>query len=141
VPVAAIGSELGCTRQHYAPAVYEVTDERFEQFVAEAIDSIPDNVAKAMDNVAFLVEDDAPDHEALGTYDGIPIPDRLGSTYPFAPAVERPDRVILYKRSIERACGSESGVRDQVCRTLYDNVARLFGVGAEEFDKLTWNEA
>lgn len=126
-------------RQHYAPAVYEVSDERFEQFVSEAIDSIPDNVAKAMDNVAFLVEDDAPDHESLGTYDGIPIPSRLGSTYPFAPAVERPDRIILYKRAIERACGSESGVRDQVRRTLYDNVARLFGIAVEEFDKLAWN--
>lgn len=120
--------------------MYEVPEERFEQFVAEAIDAIPDNVARAMDNVAFLIEDDAPDGASLGDYDGIPFPSRQGATYPFAPTVEHPDRIIVYRHAIERACGSESGVRDQVHRTLLDQVAKLFGITAGELDKFGWAE-
>ncbi len=123
--------------------MFEVPEERFEQFVAEAIDGIPDNVAKAMDNVVFLIEDDAPDGESLGCYDGTPMTQRRGSTYPFAaPAViGRPDCIIVYRHAIERACGSESGVRDQVRRTLYSQVARLFGVADGDATKLGWADA
>ena len=124
----------------YAPGMFEVPEDRFEQFVAEAIDGIPDNVVKAMDNVAFLVEDDPPDGVSLGLYDGVPITQRRSSTYPsFLPTViERPDRIIVYRHAIERACGSESGVRDQVRRTLYEQVARLFGVEDGDLSKLGW---
>ena len=112
--------------------MFSVGEEQFEQFVADAIDAIPDNVAKAMDNVAFIIEDDSPDGEALGAYDGIPIPQRESSVYPFQAATGRPDRIVLYKRAIERASGSESGVRDTVRRTLHAQVARLFGVAERE---------
>jgi predicted Zn-dependent protease with MMP-like domain len=120
--------------------MFEVSDERFEQYLAEAIDSIPDNVAKAMDNVAFLIEDDAPDGESLGDYDGVPITQRRSSTYPFVlrPVLGRPDRIIVYRHAIELACGSESGVRDQVRRTLYSQVAKLFGIEDGDYSKLGW---
>jgi len=119
--------------------VFDVTEERFEAFVAEAIDSIPDNVAKAMQNVAFLIEDDARDgDESLGAYDGIPIPERQSTVYPLAPDTERPDRIILYRHAIERASVSESGVRDQAHRTLYEQVAKLFGITDRELDALGW---
>ena len=119
--------------------MFQVTQEKFEQFVAEAIDSIPDNVAKGMRNVAFVIEDDDPDGgEALGAYEGIPIPSRQGSTYPISQTVERPDRIVLYKHPIERACGSASGVRDQVRRTLYEQVAQLFGLTDAELTELGW---
>lgn len=123
--------------------MFEVPEDRFEQFVAEAIDGIPDNTAKAMNNVVFLIEDDAPDGASLGCYDGVPLTQRRSSTYPFVvPAViERPDRIIVYRHPIERACGSESGVRDQVRRTLYEQVARLFGVADGDLSKLGWADA
>jgi predicted Zn-dependent protease with MMP-like domain len=120
--------------------MYAVTEERFEQYLTDAIDSIPDNVAKAMDNVAFLVEDDAPDGVSLGSYDGVPTTQRRSTTYPFVlrPVIGRPDRIILYRHAIERACGSESGVRDQVRRTLYEQVAKLFGIEDGDTSTLGW---
>jgi predicted Zn-dependent protease with MMP-like domain len=123
--------------------MFEITEERFEQFLAEAIDSIPDNVAKAMDNVAFLIEDDAPDGESLGSYDGVPITQRRSSTYPFVlrPVIGRPDRIIVYRHPIERACGSESGVRHEVRATLYAQVAKLFGIEDGDYSKLGWADA
>jgi predicted Zn-dependent protease with MMP-like domain len=121
--------------------VFEVREERFEQFVAEAIDAIPDNVAKVLDNVAFQIEDEPPDGASLGLYDGVPIPARQGSVYPFVvPSVERPDRIVVYRHAIERACGSESGVRDQVRRTLYEQVARLFGIEDGDLSTLGWTD-
>jgi predicted Zn-dependent protease with MMP-like domain len=120
--------------------MFEVPEARFEQFLADAIDGIPDNVAKAMDNVVFLIEDDPADGVSLGLYDGIPITERRSTTYPFVlpVVVERPDRIVVYRHAIERACGSESGVRDQVRRTLYEQVARLFGVADGDTSKLGW---
>ena len=119
--------------------MFEVTEERFEQFLAEAIDGIPANVAKAMVNVAFIVEDDAPDGTSLGQYDGVPITESRSSTYPsFDAELERPDRIVLYRHAIERACASEADVRDQVRRTLYEQVARLFGISDGDVSKLGW---
>lgn len=119
--------------------MFEVTEERFEQFVADAIDGIPDNVAKAMVNVAFIVEDDPPDGESLGLYDGVPITEGRSSTYPsIDPDLERPDRIVLFRHAIERACSSESEVRFQVRRTLYEQVARLFGITDGDVSKLGW---
>ena len=51
----------------------EMSRERFEELVSEALDEVPAEFAKAMDNVVVLVEefnDEAPD--ILGLYHGRP---------------------------------------------------------------------
>src|SRR4051794_22195384 len=58
--------------------VLEMTREEFEELVAEALDRIPPELTRLMDNVAVFVEDEPPadDPELLGLYEGTPLTDR-----------------------------------------------------------------
>jgi len=55
--------------------VVEMSHEEFEDAVGDALDGIPPDLARLMDNVVILVEDDAPadDPELLGLYEGTPL--------------------------------------------------------------------
>ena len=66
----------------------DVTVEEFEVAVADALDSIPAELAALMDNVVVLIEPEPPADEAsdlLGLYDGIPLTER-GSDYRYGAA-------------------------------------------------------
>ena len=54
--------------------------EEFERLVDAALETIPDEIASLVRNVAVIVEDDAPaeDPDLLGLYDGIALTERYG---------------------------------------------------------------
>ena len=74
--------------------VLEMTREEFEELVAEALDRIPPELTRLMDNVAVFVEDEPPadDPELLGLYEGTPLTER-GEWY----AGVLPDRITIYR--------------------------------------------
>ena len=73
----------------------EVSHERFEALVAEALDLIPDDLAEAIDNLAVFVVDESPeDPELLGLYDGIPLTDREHYG-----GMIMPDRIFIYSQA------------------------------------------
>ncbi|MFI6015298.1 metallopeptidase family protein [Streptomyces sp. NPDC051243] len=57
----------------------EMTREEFEELVGEALDRIPPELTRLMDNVAVFVEDEPPvdDPELLGLYEGTPLTLRM----------------------------------------------------------------
>ncbi|GGP68876.1 hypothetical protein GCM10010278_52850 [Streptomyces melanogenes] len=87
--------------------VLEMTREEFEELVAEALDRIPPELTRLMDNVAVFVEDEpAPDDpELLGLYEGTPLTDR-GEWY----AGVLPDRITIYRGPTLRMCESREDV-------------------------------
>jgi predicted Zn-dependent protease with MMP-like domain len=105
---------------------------RFEQLVAEAIDSLPDDFKSRMNNVAVLVEDyPSPRDERrvargrllLGLYQGQPLTrrdSRYGMTFP--------DKITIFQGSIESICRTEEEIRDQVRRTVLHEIAHHFGI-------------
>src|ERR1700712_2226447 len=74
--------------------VLEMTREEFEELVSEALDRIPAELTRLMDNVAVFVEDEpaSDDPELLGLYEGTPLTDR-GEWY----AGVLPDRISIYR--------------------------------------------
>jgi len=116
----------------YAPGVIEVAPERFEEFVAEAIDAIPQRFADEVDNVAFLVEDDSDRGNLLGLYEGIPLTKR----WHYSGAM--PDRITIYRLPICRMCRSEDEVRAQVHATVVHELGHYFGINDARLDELGW---
>jgi predicted Zn-dependent protease with MMP-like domain len=112
--------------------VFTVSREEFEAFVAEAIDAIPERLAKEVYNVAFLVEDDAPERNLFGLYEGIPLTRRWN----YVGAM--PDRITLYQDAICRACESEEEVRRQVYDTVVHELGHYFGIDDARLDELGW---
>lgn len=110
----------------------EVTRERFESFVAEAIESIPDEFADKVVNVAFLVEDDSERGDLLGLYEGVPVTKR----WHYAGAM--PDRITIYKDPICAMCRTEDEVREQVRETVVHELGHYFGLGDARLRELGW---
>lgn len=84
-----------------------MTREEFEELVAEALDRIPQELTRLMDNVAVFVEDEPPaeDPELLGLYEGTPLTDR-GEWY----AGVLPDRITIYRGPTLRMCASREDI-------------------------------
>ena len=54
-----------------------VSPEEFEQLVADALDGLPEDVARAFSNVVVVVEDEHLDEpDLLGLYEGVPLTER-----------------------------------------------------------------
>lgn len=54
----------------------EVSEERFEELVSEALDTLPPEFASHIDNVPVMVENGTLDSPLLGLYEGIPLTKR-----------------------------------------------------------------
>lgn len=114
--------------------MFAVSDDRFDQLIAEALESIPDDLASAMENVAIFVEDEAEGRNLLGLFVGVPLTKRSPQSY-FG---VMPDRITLYKNAICRASNSEQEVREQVTTTLIHEVAHHFGISDKRLRELGW---
>ncbi|MGH9090926.1 MAG: metallopeptidase family protein [Acidimicrobiales bacterium] len=108
-----------------------LTRQRFEELVADALDSLPEGLARAMDNVAVVVED-GDDGRLLGLYHGVPLTGRWG----YAGAV--PDRITIYQDPICARCRTEEEVAEQVRRTVVHEVGHHFGIGDARLRELGW---
>ncbi|HRY08554.1 MAG: metallopeptidase family protein [Actinobacteria bacterium] len=103
----------------------DVSPERFEQLVEAAVNVIPEDLARYIDNVAIVVEDDAPaeDPHLLGLYEGVPLTAR-GSWYIAA----MPDRIRIFRLPILRMCQSQAEVVREVYITVVHEIAHHFGI-------------
>lgn len=115
--------------------MHEVSDEQFDELVVEALDTIPADLARLMNNCVVLVEDDvAPGTPALlGVYDGTPLTER-GWGY----SGVLPDRITLYRRPILEICDSHEDVVAEVRITVIHEVAHHFGIEEDRLHDLGW---
>jgi predicted Zn-dependent protease with MMP-like domain len=115
----------------------------FEKLVAEAVDSLPPDIAEAMENVDVLIEEEpAPDalaglppgHTLFGLYHGVPLTHRGPSSYYGA----MPDRISIYKGPLTRSFRDPASVREQVRITVIHEIAHHFGISDERLEELGW---
>ncbi|MEU6776532.1 metallopeptidase family protein [Streptomyces sp. NPDC046759] len=113
----------------------EMTRDRFEELVSEALDRIPPELTRVMDNVAVFVEDEPPgdDPELLGLYEGTPLTER-GEWY----AGVLPDRITIYMGPILRSCETAQDVVQEVAVTVVHEVAHHFGIEDARLHQLGW---
>ncbi len=79
----------------------DVPADVFEQFVADALDSLPEQFGNAMSNVTIRVEEEADGPPLFGLYRGVPLTQRTqGSWY------ANPDHIVIYRRTICSRCRS-----------------------------------
>jgi predicted Zn-dependent protease with MMP-like domain len=111
----------------------DVEPGRFEDMVVTALDELPEEFGRLMQNVAVTVEHDPGPPGLLGLYEGIPLTDRT-SDY----AGVLPDRITIYRHEICRICRTEAEVADQVRRTVVHEVAHHFGIDDDRLTELGW---
>ena len=105
----------------------------FEDLVAEALDLIPPEFTRAMDNVVILVEDRHPTRNLYGLYHGVALTART-SQY----SGHLPDTITIYRRPILAHARDVQAAREQVATTVIHEVAHHFGIDDERLDELGW---
>ena len=124
--------------------VLTVSESEFDDLVAQALDSLPDDLMAVMDNVEVTVEalPSARQLRAvgvrrgtlLGLYEGIPLTER-NSGY----SMVLPDKITIFQRSIENMCATHAQVVAQVRQTVIHEVAHHFGISDARLDELGWS--
>ncbi|MDE2906308.1 MAG: metallopeptidase family protein [Acidobacteriota bacterium] len=118
-----------------------MTDERFEELVAEAFELIPQQFREAMRNVALVIEDEpspellaelgmAPPETLYGLYQGISLVERE-----WGQLAELPDQVIIFRDPILEDAEDEDDVVRAVGETVIHEFGHHFGLSEEEIDE------
>lgn len=118
-----------------------VSRERFEELVADALDSIPSALGDKMDNVVVVVEDvastsqqDGHDDTLLGFYEGVDLTRRGPMSYDLA----LPDRISIFQRPLELMAQDEADLAQQVRVTVLHEVGHHFGLSDRQLRELGW---
>ncbi len=113
--------------------------ERFEEIVAQAAETLPEEFLAHLDDVVITVEDmptpeqcEGDPDSLLGLYEGTPLTARSGSY-----AALLPDRITLFQKNIESYCGgSNRRIARVIGETLRHEIAHHFGIGDDRLDEM-----
>src|ERR1700755_3505917 len=112
----------------------ELSDSEFDRLISTAMDELPQEYIKGLDNVAIVYADWPDGHQAkkaglregnllLGLYEGIPLTKR-GAGYTFV----LPDKITLFKHAILMVSRSPESLFEQIKRTLWHEIAHYYGL-------------
>lgn len=122
-------------RSTYAEPVEALSEGDFEAEVANALDLLPDDLARLMDNVVVLTQDrNESEPSILGLYEGLPLTERDG--YGF---LDLPDRVTIYRLALCEMCDSSDELVDEIRTTVIHEVAHHFGIDDDRLEELGWD--
>jgi predicted Zn-dependent protease with MMP-like domain len=119
-----------------------ITDEAFDQLVTKAMNALPQEYIKGLDNVAIVYADWPDENQTkksklkpgnilLGLYEGIPLTQR-GSGYTFV----LPDKITLFKVPIQMVSHNDEELFEQIKRTLWHEIAHYYGLNHDHIHKL-----
>lgn len=115
-----------------------MTRTEFEKIVNKAIESLPPVLRDRLDNVQVTIRESPDRHQVAehgsglyGLYEGVPLTER---TPDFAGAM--PDRITIFKRSIERDFRDRDEMIKCIRETVIHEVGHFFGLDDEDLDRL-----
>lgn len=121
--------------------------EQFEELVARAVESLPDEFLDRMENVDVVVEDwPSPkqilescigkDETLLGLYEGIPVTQR-STGY----GTVLPDKITIFRGPVQDKCGDDDWrMTAEIQRVVRHEMAHHFGIGDGRLRELEGEE-
>lgn len=110
-----------------------VSPEEFEGLVAEALDTLPAEVAGHFRNVVVVVEDEHPDDpHLLGLYEGVPLTERTYYTGVL------PDRISLYRIPLCLLADDLDHLVAEIGITVVHEFGHHMGLGEDRLHRLGW---
>lgn len=104
---------------------------RFEDVVRSALDSLPQELAAGLRNVAVVVEDENPDDPDLyGLFEGIPLTE--GGPGPG----DLPNRIAIYRAPLEADFDDVEELREEIRITVLHELGHYFGLDEDRLAEL-----
>ena len=119
----------------------QVSDDQFSELVGEAIDTLPKEHLKAVQNVAFVYADEPTPEQRrelklqcnqtlFGLYEGVALTRRMGRTnFP-------PDKITIFKGPLERHVNTLPQLKEEIRHTVWHEVAHYFGLNHDQIHHL-----
>jgi predicted Zn-dependent protease with MMP-like domain len=114
----------------------------FHKLVERALDGLPPELSRLLDNVAIVVDDwpeystplvsSGPGETLYGLYEGVPLTERGAGYYGVLP-----DKITIFRGPLERDFETTE-LEEQVRITVVHEIAHHFGFGEESLEELGW---
>ncbi len=122
--------------------MFTVDQQKFEELINSALDSLPNKYIKRINNVAIITADSPSAQQRaklhlhngqtlFGLYEGIPLTHR-GAGYNLV----LPDIITIFKLPIERSVNSLDELSEAIKHTLWHEIAHYFGLDHDRIYKL-----
>ena len=98
---------------------------RFEEHVQRALDELPPQIAKALENVAVVVEDEDPDD-----------PDLFGL---WQADQFLPDKITIFRKPLAAAFPDPRELEAEIRITVLHELAHYFGIDEDRLDELGYS--
>jgi len=99
------------------------TDHEFGEIVRSALDELPTEFKKALENVAIVVSDRGAEHRAYGLYVG-----RMSGGTPYFGGGGMPDQILIFRDTLVRDFGADhERLKAQVTKTVRHEVGHHLG--------------
>jgi predicted Zn-dependent protease with MMP-like domain len=132
--ITTLGTAAHAVKQNLRVA-YPVSADEFEQLVADVLDSIPPELAAAIQNVAVVVDDwPPPNSNLLGLYEGVP----LTARGPIGYAGVMPDRITIFRGPLCARARDAADLAAQIRVTVLHEVGHHFGIDEARLRELGW---
>jgi predicted Zn-dependent protease with MMP-like domain len=97
----------------------------FDDHVRAVLDGLPSHLARALQNVAVVVEEQDPDD-----------PDLYGlwQSHEFLP-----DKITIFRRPLVRAFSDTEALEEEIRITVLHELAHYFGIDEERLDELGYS--
>jgi predicted Zn-dependent protease with MMP-like domain len=97
----------------------------FDDHVRAALDTLPPHLARALENVAVVVEEqDADDPELYG----------LWESHPYLP-----DKITIFRRPLVESFPDPGELEAEIRVTVLHELAHYFGIGEDRLDELGYS--
>ncbi|AKE42148.1 Uncharacterized protein conserved in bacteria [Corynebacterium kutscheri] len=110
----------------------EISNERFEELVDQALSEIPESMTKHVRNLAVLIEEYHPERPSiLGLYTGVALPQRTFDHTGFLP-----DTITIYREALKAYCYTEEELVEQTRITVMHEIGHYFGLDEDDLHRL-----
>jgi predicted Zn-dependent protease with MMP-like domain len=118
----------------------EMHIDEFEKIVEEVLESVPQKFKDKFENIEFLIDEESASpflskhttrpHYTLGLYHGVPMTRKTHRGQRF------PDRIIIYKKSIEAVSRDRERLEKNIKRVVLHEIGHYFGISEKRLRDL-----
>lgn len=121
--------------------MHDISDDQFMAMMQTALDSLPGDHVKNIQNIAIVMQDDPTEDQReqlelrgnetlFGLYEGVPLSERQG----VMPAL--PDKITIFKKPLCGYSRSLAELQEEIRHTIWHEIGHYYGLNHDRIAEL-----